>query len=71
MSDDKPKLTTAQRQSAARKRAGEHSREIEQLRAEYATSNVIQEAHAKNLRELAEILGDLEQPIVGSGGRTV
>jgi len=71
MSDEKPKMTNAERQSAASKRAREHIREIDQLRSEYVTSNEIREAHTRNLRELSEILGDLDQPLVGKECRTV
>lgn len=71
MSDDKVKMTDAERRTAARKCARLHLREIDQLRSEYATSNEIQEAHARHMHELSEILGDLNQPLVGKECRTV
>ena len=70
MSDEKPKMTENQRRTAAKVRAREQSREIDQLRAEYVTSREINEAHTRHLRELSEILGDSNQPIVGKDLRT-
>ena len=71
MSDDKVKMTDTERQAAASKRARQHLREIDELRAEYATPNEIQETHERHLRELSEILGELDQPLVGKECRTV
>ena len=68
MSDDRVKMTENERYGAARKRARQHICEIDELRAEYATSNEIHEATARHDREIAEILGDLNQPVVGSRG---
>ena len=70
MSDEKQKMTNTERQAAARKCARLHLREIDQLRSEYATSNEILEATVRHDRELGEILGDLNQPLVGKELRT-
>lgn len=71
MNDDKVKMTEAERHTAARKRAREQSREIDQLKSEYTPAKEINEAHARHLHELSEILGELDQPLVGKECRTV
>ena len=62
--------TERERNAAASKRARQQICEIDELRAGYATSNEIQEATARHDREIAEILGDLDQPLVGKECRT-
>lgn len=62
------KMTDSERHAAAKKRAREQFRELEALRAEGATSREIQEMSEKHDREIAGILGDQNQPAVGSMG---
>lgn len=60
--------TDAERMAEAKKAARRHNRELEALRADYATTNEIRKAVERHDRETAEILGDLNQPCVGSTG---
>jgi len=71
MNDDKVKMTDTERHTAASKRAREQSREIDQLKSEYTPAREINEVHARHLQELEEILGELNQPLVGKECRTV
>jgi 4-diphosphocytidyl-2C-methyl-D-erythritol kinase len=59
-------MTDDERHAAAKKLARKHNEEIEQLRSEYATANEIAQAVARHDHEVAEVLGDLNQPCVGT-----
>ena len=67
----KVKMTDTERRTAAKVRAREQSREIDQLKSECVTSREINEVHTKHLVELGEILADQNLPLIGKEGRTV
>lgn len=64
------KMTDAERYAMAKKAARRHICEMNELIAQYPTANEREELSQKHYRETEEILGDLNQPIVGASGRT-
>ena len=68
MNDKNIKLTDEQRTAAASKRARQQIREMNEPTAQYPSANEREELSQKHYREIEEILGDLNQPIVGSRG---
>ena len=68
MSDENLKLTDAERTAAASKRARQQIREMNELITQYPSANEREELSQKHYHEIEEILGDLNQPVVGSRG---
>lgn len=68
--NEKPKMTDTERQAAASKRARQQICEMNELIAQYPSANEREELSQKHDRELSEILGDLNQPLIGKECRT-